>query len=469
MKNKFKLSYAGSAAMTLIALIIMIVLANLKDTAALMLGGILIVLCIWIFKPFNLPYSAGGLFLAFFSLAVGLKPAIVFSGFTQSAVWTLIPALLFGYVLQKTGLGKRIAFAIIKLFKPSYLSLIFALVLIGLILSLMTPSITVRVAIVVPIAVQLCELCKIEKNSKGNALIILTAFAMALVPGSAWVTGVLWGPIIQGMINALPDAKELVTFNSWVGVMFLPILLTTVFLIAGSLLIMKPKEKLSKDAIDAIRNQKLEKMNKHEIITGLTLAAVFVMFVTNKIHGLPDAAVCLIAIFIFFLCGTLEAKDFNIGVNWDLIIFIGMALSLGSIFTETGISGWLAGIIVPALGPIAFNPFVFMACIMLIMFIWRFADVAFFIPTIAIMGPILPEIQQAYQISPLVWVAIFIMAGSSFFMAYQNPWAMMTKSMAGERAFESKHLGIYGIIYFAACMLALFASIPMWINAGLFG
>ena len=472
MKNILKPSHLGSAAMVLAALVIMATKpfsASLSDTAGLMLGGILIALCIWIFRPFGLPYSAGGLFLAFFSLAVGLKPAVVFSGFTQSAVWTLIPALFFGYILQKTGLGKRIAFAIIRLFRPSYLSLIFALVIIGLILSVMTPSITVRVAIVVPIAVQLCELCKIEKGSKGNSLIILTAFAMALVPGSAWVTGVLWGPIVQGMINALPQVQEPVTFDSWVGVMLVPILLTTVFLIAGSLLFMKPKDKLSKDAIDAIKNQPSEKLSRHELITGIVLAAVFVMFVTNRFHGLPDAAVCLGAIFVFFLFGVLEAKDFNAGANWDLIVFIGMALSLGAIFAETGISDWLAGIIVPALAPIAANPFVFMASIMAVMFLWRFVDVAFFIPTIAIMVPILPEIQEAYGISPLVWIAVFIMAGSSFFMAYQNPWAMMSKSMSGERAFSAKHLGIYGMIYFAACMLALFASVPIWINNGLFG
>jgi hypothetical protein len=61
------------------------------------------------------------------------------------------------------------------------------------------------------------------------------------------------------------------------------------------------------------------------------------------------------------------------------------------------------------------------------------------------------------------------MAGSTFFMAYHHPWAMMSKSMAGERAFSSKHLSIYGIIYFAACMIAIIISIPMWVNAGLFG
>ncbi|MDR0463713.1 MAG: anion permease [Treponema sp.] len=471
MTKKIKPSYIGSGLLTLIAIFIMAARpfsANLNDTGQLMLGGILIALGIWIFKPFNLSFSAGGLFLAFFALALGLRPAAVFSGFTQSSIWTLVPALFFGFTLQKTGLGKRIAMAIIKLFKPSYLSLVLAWVVIGVILSLLTPSSTVRVAIMIPIAVQCCELCKLEKGSKGNSLILLTAFGMAIIPGSGWMSGVLWGPIISGMINAVPGTQGLVTFSNWFSTLFVPVTITTVLLIAGSLLLLKPKEKLSDNAIDSIKNQPKEKVSRNEIITGIILVAVFVLFLTNKVHRLPDAAVCLAAVFLFFLTGVLEAKDFNSGVNWDLIVFIAIALSFSAIFTETGISLWLAGIVVPALAPIAVNPYLFMFCVMAFVFLWRFFDVALFIPTIAILVPILPSIQEAYNISPLVWLFIFVMAGNSFVMAYQNMWAMMSRSIAGERAFTNGHLGIYGVIYFAASFITLLIAIPMWINAGLF-
>ncbi|MCL2151256.1 MAG: SLC13 family permease [Coriobacteriia bacterium] len=443
--------------------------ASLNPTAQMMLGGILITLGIWIFKPFDLSYSAGGLFLGAFALTMGLKPAVVFSGFVQSAIWTLVPALFFGYTLQKTGLGKRIALAIIRLFKPSYLSLVLAWVLIGLILSVLTPSITVRVAIAMPIAVQCTELCRLEPGSKGNSLILLTAFGMALVPGSGWLSGALWGPIISGMVNAVPETAGLVTFNSWFAVLFVPMLITSLLLIVGSLLFLRPQERLSETAIDAIRDQAPGQMSREEKIAGLILVAVFVMFLTSSLHGIADAALCLAAVFAFFLFGVLKASDFSSGVNWDLIVFVAMALGLNAIFSETGISEWLASIIVPALAPVAASPWVFTFVVVALMFLWRFVDVAFFIPTMAIMVPILPALQEAYQISPLVWVAVFVMAANCFFMAYQNPWAMMGVSMAGERAWQGRHLALYGLIYFAACLIALVVAVPMWINAGLFG
>ena len=246
-------------------------------------------------------------------------------------------------------------------------------------------------------------------------------------------------------------------------------IITTVIVIAGSLIVMKPKDTISKNAISTIKKQPHQKMRKPEIITAVVLVAVFLLMLTGRVHGLPDAAVCLFAVFVFFLTGVLEAKDFNAGVNWDLIVFFSMAYSLGTIFTETGISDWLAGIVVPAIAPIAGSPWLFMFGVTIFMFLWRFFDAALLVPTIAIMAPILPAIHEAYQISPLVWLAVFVMAANCFFLAYQNLWAVMSRSIAGDRAWENKHLGTYGILYFVACLISLTAAIPMWISAGLFG
>ena len=468
MLQKIKTPYIGSGLMTLLAAIIMVVrpISDLDDTGHIMLGAIIIALCIWIFKPFKLTYAIGGLFLALFGLIVELPPTVIFSGFTQTALWTLVPAFFFGYTLQKTGLGRRIAMAVIRVCRPTYLSLIFAWIPIGVILSILTPATTVRVAIMLPIAVQCCELFHLKKGSKGNSLILLTAFAMALVPGSGWLTGVIWGPFIQGQ---MANAGIEVTFGDWLGVLLVPVTIATVLLVAGGFLLLKPEEQLSKEAIEAVRKQPMEKMGKHEMISAVILILVFVMSLTASVHGLSTAIICIAAMLCFFVFGVLETKDFNSAANWNLVIFIAMAFSLGPIFHATGISDWLSGIVVPALAPIAGNPWLFVFTVTAFMFLWSLVDVAMFLPTISIMAPILPRIQEAYQISPFVWIAIFMLAGNAFFLAYQNMWAVMSRSIAADRSWKNGHQGIYALIYFAACLLALVVAIPMWINAGLFG
>jgi len=169
--------------------------------------ALIVTIGMWIFKPFNIPNSIAECLFLLFALALNIAPAKVFSGFTSTALWTLIPALFFGYVLLKTGLGKRIGYMVIKMFNPSYPMLILAFVIVGLALSALTPSITVRCVIIIPIAVSVIEACKRELKSKGSALILLSAWVMALVPGTGWLTGFLHGPIILGMYDAVPDLQ----------------------------------------------------------------------------------------------------------------------------------------------------------------------------------------------------------------------------------------------------------------------
>lgn len=466
-----KLSLAGTAVFVLLGLLLLLVKPFAPDLTLLghqALAGVLFTVGIWIFKPFGLPQSMGAFFLCAYLLIIGLPPATVFSGFTQSAVWTLIPALFFGFVLLDTGLGRRIAMTVLSLFKPSYPTMLLTWLLIGVILSVLTPSMTVRVAIIMPIAVQCVSLYGLPVRSRGGSLVLLTAFAMALLPGTGWLSGSLNGPIIQGMFDGVDALKGMVVFDSWWKVNLLPMEIVSLIMICGGYFVIRPKELLSQEGVANLKEELKTPMTRKEKAAGIILVLVFTGFLTNRFHHIPDAGVCLIAVVAFFVTGVMKTKDFSSGISWDLVVFVATSLGMGQVFAATGISSWLSTVIVPILAPIAGNPWLFTYVMAIGLFLWRFLDIAILIPTMAILVPILPDVQASYGISPMVFVPLFIMAISSMFLSYQNMWALMSEEIAGENRWGTAELFRYGTLYFLACMAALAIAIPVWMAMGLY-
>ena len=467
-----KISLTGTG-IVLIGCIILAVAAPLKgelgEQGQLALVGILLTLGIWIFRPFGIPFSAGALFFAAYMLAIGLPAPTIFTGFTHTALWTLIAALFFGFVLQKTGLGHRIAFLIIRLFKPSYLSLILAWTLIGIVLSILTPSMTVRVAIMMPIAVNCCQLCGLKPGSRGNSLILLTAFLMALIPGEGWLTGSLTGPVIQGSYEGVEALKGMITSSSYLKVCFLPLELAAGLTLVGSLIFMRPKEKLSQEAGLALKEMKSEPITRDEIVTAVILVAAFVLFFFGESLGIPSLLVCLGATFLFFIFGIIKPTEVGTAISWDLIVFLGMALALGGICQETGIVDWISSLVVPVLKPLAGNPYLFVGVVTAFLFLWHFIDIACYFPTFMILPPLLPAIKEACGIDPMVFVPILALACCAFFMSYQNQWVLMSEGIAGERSWLPKHRVKYAIIYFVAAIIAILVSVPLYQSWGLIG
>jgi DASS family divalent anion:Na+ symporter len=66
------------------------------------------------------------------------------AGFSDATVWLIVAAFLFARGFIKTGLGRRIAFVLVKAFGKSTLGLGYAITLADFIIAPATPSITAR-------------------------------------------------------------------------------------------------------------------------------------------------------------------------------------------------------------------------------------------------------------------------------------------------------------------------------------
>ena len=76
----------------------------------------------------------------------------VFSAFSGSVIWIVIPVLAVGAALSKTGLLKRIVLFILSKFKASFKSQSLGFIIAGNIVDALIPSATAKVAIAAPLA-----------------------------------------------------------------------------------------------------------------------------------------------------------------------------------------------------------------------------------------------------------------------------------------------------------------------------
>jgi len=453
----------GVVIVTLIALMTALIqpFAGLATLGHYVVASVMITLGLWIFKPGGVPFLAGSAFLVASSLMLGLKYHVVASGFVSPAVWILIPALYFGFVLQKTGLGKRIAYSVLKIFTPSWATMALSWFIIGMALSALTPSITVRLAIVMPIALGIIDACKQEYNSKGSAYIAIIAFAMCIFPGTGWLTGSLSGPIMIGFLP--PALKPLATFDNWFQMLALPWFVVTVVYVILVYLLMKPKEDIGIPR-DTFKRQyaELGPVTRQEIITALILLGSLILFTTEKIHGIPAAATALLALVLLLLFGVIKAAEIGTGANWDVIVFFGVTISLSTIFMEAKVSAWIAPLLEPAMLSLAPNPLLFMMVATFGILFIRFIDVPWGFSTIALTTTVLIPVWNQFGIHPLV-VTFAYLAGINFFLlGYQQPWMLMAEGIIQNKGWAAGHILTAGLCYIIAVVIALLVSVPYW-------
>ena len=138
-------------------------------------------------------------------MAIGVRPLLTvpvtndisgaLSGFADGAWWTLLVVVYYGFAMKKTGLAERIAYYILSLFPGTYTGVLAAFFLIGLILSPLIPSMTVRTAIMAPIAWSLVQTLGLKPRSRGSALIMITVIEMAVVPSALGTSNVVKVPL----------------------------------------------------------------------------------------------------------------------------------------------------------------------------------------------------------------------------------------------------------------------------------
>jgi anion transporter len=399
-------------------------------------------------------------------IAVKVPPPRALSGFADPAFWTLLAVLYYGFAMRKTGLAERLSYYILTLFPGSYAGILAAFFVIGFVLALGIPSMTVRTAIMAPIAWAMVQTLGLAPRSKGAALIMLTVVEMAVVPGLAFELGSLNGPVVLKMFA---DKHVPITWTGYAEVMAVPTLIFCGLILLLNQLLLKPETPL-RASTDFARTKlaALGSIKRQEMITAIVVAVSIFLWATNgKLHSFPTFAVGMVAMAVFALSGILQDADIATGVSWTLLLFRGGIFGLGNVIVDAKITDWMAGLMLPHVGSLIATPMLLLIVVLLAMLALRFLDPTAFIAMPLLFLPLQEPLTKA-GIPPLVLTAPLLLASAPFWLTYMNFWMAMGDSITQKQGFSRMQLFNIANVYAVSAILALIAGVFYWRAIGVF-
>ncbi len=452
-------SAIGTAAAVVVAAIIALQpqVGQLDDTGQTALAIMALAVVLWVSDVL----AAGITTILTLGLLIlaGVPSNVALGGFASGAFWILVSVLFFGTAMDKTGLARRIAYRILLIFPPTYAGILVAFMLIGFVLTLGVPSMTVRTAIMVPIAFALVQAIGVPLPSPGAALVVLGAFEMAVLPGCAVLTGSLWGPFIAGLFSS---AQLPLTWFAYAQVMTLPTAVWCVLLVGANLLVLHPPPApgMNKDIVRA-EMRKLGPMKGTEGRTAVIIGAAVIAWATQPWHGGPPEAIGMVALGALFATRVLAPSEIGPGIPWALAIFVGGMLSLTTVMNTYRINVWLGGYIVPAVQPFVDNPFLLVVALSTAVAAMRFVDPVGFITIAAFLVP-LSAFVASRGVPPLVLTALIVLPVHVFWFNYQNIWIVMTEGIAKQSAYTNAHRVTLATVFFVVTIVSLWLGVVYW-------
>lgn len=437
--------------------------AGLERREHWVLAVILLTLAAWILHPVRLPRGVAGVLMTGLLLAGGLPYGDVFYGFTTSAVWIIIPAFLFGFVISRTGLGSYITVRMLKRFQKDIVGTAGALMVIGIVFSVLTPSTTVRIAIVMPIVLSVVKTLRLKSCSREAAFVTLAAYTAILIPGNGWQTGSLVGPFSLGLLPPLLQAE--LDWVSYSRALIFPWMLISVLLFGYLFLVFRPHQ-CSLPETGPELEAELQPISKEQKTTAVILSLCFLGYLTTPLHGLESAAITAFAVFLLFFSGILNAADLSAGVNWEMVLFFGTIMTVTRVFTETGISAVLTEHLSPLVALFSGNVTLFIYVALGAAFIVRFVDVAWGIPTIAVLFSFAPALYAA-GIHPVVLCFLNGAIQYFTFVHYMSPFALMADNLLEHQGWGERHLILFGTGYLLSVAVSVIPTVWYWRLLGL--
>jgi sodium-dependent dicarboxylate transporter 2/3/5 len=302
----------------------------------------------WIFEPID--HGVTGLIGCYLFWALGVaKFETAFSGFADSTPWFLFGAVLMGEAASKSGLAVRIGRIGMGVAGASYGGLLLSVIVLVLLLNFLVPSGMAQLAILAPMVMGIVKAFGVEKGSRiGRGLFVILTYSCGLfnkmiLAGGATV-------LARGLVERITG--QAIPWSTYF-IAYLPAIVVTVAASWLTVMWLYPPERRRITA-DANVQQNAARLawSTAEKKTAMVLGLAIVLWATDFAHHIDPAVIALGAGLAVALpgVGVLTTKDIR-GVNFLLTVFLGAALSMGTVLIQTKALNLVTGATVSWMAP----------------------------------------------------------------------------------------------------------------------
>jgi len=290
-------------------------------------------------------FTASIIGLATVVLTNTLTAKQAYSGFSEGFILLIIVAFLIARGVIKSGLGKRIAFNIIKRFGKSSLGLAYSIITADMLIAPAFPSNTARSGVLYPIvnALSADSGSKVADGTrkKLGAYLMMVSMAGITISSTMWLTAMAANPAGAKIAETFGIH---ITYSSWALAASVPSLIAFILLPIILMKIFPPELKQTPDAPKIAQEQliKMGPIHKNEYITAITFISMVILWVFSSSLGLDKTAVAFLGLGVLMISGIFTLDDLaHEGNALGTLVWFAILFSMSYHLNEFGFMKWL--------------------------------------------------------------------------------------------------------------------------------
>lgn len=361
----------------------------------------------------------------------------------KEIIWLLISMLIMSKAVEKTGLHKKVVYNLFLLAKGNIRLIILFIIIFLYIMTLFIPNIIGRVALIIPICINLINSFKKQNGIDIGKIVIPTITFVPVISAFSIVTG------SGGTLYAVDLFESILGYHwgylEWIKVM-MPIGLITVILYwIVVVFFMFPSLTKVKSSMDSVYEERIKigKITRQEIIVLLVYIILFTLWVTKEIHGYSLAMSAVLMLCVLFLPGIniISWKEAIQSVEWSIPFVFAAGFSIAQALSYSGVTNWFSILAFEYLKNLPV-----LIIVLILIFILMIIRLGFVNNTMMIAAflPIIFGFATGTSINPLWLGMISLIASFICFMLPMQTISNMTTFSLGYHSFKD-HL-LLGIV-----------------------